>query len=217
MYARSDNPRFRMRAAGDTFAAMVTLSDVRDRLRQDLSDTTSERWPDDQLDRHIAHALADLSLAIPRELTATLATTAGSRDLAVDSLEGLVEIEAVEYPVGEFPPVYAGFSTWGATLALHLETAPDGSDAKLYYTAVHTLDDDGSTLADLLVDILLTGAGAYAALELASATTNSLTLDAEASEHYAAWARARLTAFRQLLHTYGRKNRVRQRRLYIPA
>ena len=41
--------------------------------------------------------------------------------------------------------------------------------------------------------------------------------DPAAAERYAAWARARLTAFRQLLHTYGRKNRLRARRLYIPA
>ncbi|MBK9612554.1 hypothetical protein [Candidatus Amarobacter glycogenicus] len=93
-------------------------------------------------------------------------------------------------------------------------TAPE---ARVHYTAAHTLDEEDSTLPAHLVDILVTGASAYAALELASATTGTLNLDPEASEHYAAWARARLTAFRQLLHTYGRKNRVRSRRLYVPA
>jgi hypothetical protein len=193
------------------------LSDVRDRLRQDLSDVAEDRWPDEQLDRHIEHALGDLSLAIPQELTLLMATTSGSRDLVIGDIEGLVEVEAVEYPVGQFPPSYVGFSTWGTTIALHVDSAPDGSDAKLYYTAVHVLDDEDSTLADSQVDILITGASAYAAQELAAGRTDVLTTDPAAAERYAAWSRARLTAFRQLLHTFGRKNRVRSKRLYAPA
>lgn len=196
---------------------MVTLSDVRDRLRKDLSDVATERWPDDQLDRHIEHALAELSLSIPQELTATIATTPGSRNLSVASLDGLVELEAVEYPAGEFPPNYQGFSLWGETVAIQLESAPDGSDARLYYTATHTLDASGTTLPDSLVDILVTGASAFAAQELSSSRTDALTTDPAAAERYAAWSRARLTAFRQLLHAYGRKNRVRSRRLYVSA
>lgn len=196
---------------------MVTLSDVRDRLRKDLSDVATERWPDDQLDRHIEHALAELSLSIPQELTATIATTPGSRDLSVASLDGLVELEAVEYPAGEFPPNYQGFSLWGETIAIQLESAPDGSDARLYYTATHTLDASGTTLPDSLVDILVTGASAFAAQELSSGRTDALTTDPAAAERYAAWSRARLTAFRQLLHAYGRKKRVRSRRLYVSA
>jgi hypothetical protein len=184
---------------------MVTLSDVRDRLRQDLSDVAEDRWPDDQLDRHIEHALGDLSLAIPQELTLLMATMSGSRDLAIGDIEGLVEVEAVEYPVGQFPPSYVGFSTWGTTIALHVDSAPDGSDAKLYYTAVHVLDDEDSTLADSQVDILITGASAYAAQELSAGRTDVLTTDPAAAERYAAWARARLTAGRQLLHTVGRE------------
>ncbi len=202
---------------GDTVARMVTLTEVRDRLRKDLSDVAEERWPDDQFDRHIEHALAELSLSIPQELTSVLATTPDSRDVSVAEIEGLLEVEAVEFPVGEFPPSYAGFSLWGTTLALHLDVAPDGSDAKVYYTAVHSLDDEGGTLADGMIDVLVTGASAFAAQELASGRTDALTTDPAAAERYAAWSRARLTAFRQLLHTYGRKNRVRSRRLYVPA
>ena len=196
---------------------MVTLTDVRDRLRLDLADTGADRWPDDQLDRHIEHALSELSLAMPREATTTIQTTAGSRDLSLAGIEGLIDVETVEYPLGRFPPEYVGFATWDAVLTLHLALAPSGDDAKLYYTAQHTLDDEGSTLPETAVDILLTGASAYAALELASAHAGVLNLDPAAVERYAAWSRARLTAFRQLLHTYGRKNRVRQRRMYVPA
>lgn len=196
---------------------MPTLTDIRERCRRDLSDVAGELWSDEQLDRHIEHALGELSLAIPRELTATIATTEGSRELATTSLDGLIEVEAVEFPVGQFPPAFVGFSAWGGTLSLHTETAPGDDDAKLYYTAAHVLDEDGSTLSDTLSDILVTGATAFAALELAAGTANQLSLQPAASERYSAWSRARLTAFRQLLHTYGRKNRVRNRRMYVPA
>ncbi len=202
---------------GGRFPGMVTLIDVRERVRRDLSDVDETRWPEDQLDRHIAHALDELSLAIPQELTATIATTDGSRDLSLSAISGLIEVETAEYPLAAYPPAYVGFSTWAETLSLHTETAPDGSNTKLYYTAMHTLDDDGSTLPEALAEVLVMGASAYAAQELSSGSTGSLALDPLAAERYAAWARARLTAFRQLLHTYGRKNRVRARRMYVPA
>lgn len=203
----------RVRSVG----GMATLPEVRERLRQDLSDTGEERWPDDQLDRHIEHALAELSLAIPQELSETVATTPGSRDLATDGLAGLIEVVAIEFPVDDFPPCYASFASWGSVVTLHTSTPPDGADARIYYSATHILDEDGSTLPDTLLDVLLTGASAYAALELASGTTEKLNLDPDATAKYAAWARARLTAFQQLLHTYGRKNVVRPRRMYRPA
>lgn len=196
---------------------MITLTDIRDRVRSDLSDTNTAVWPDDQLDRHIAHALSDLSLAMPRELSEDIATTAGSRDLDVSALDGLIDVEMVEFPIGRFPPCYPGFASWAQTLTLHTQETPDGEDARVFYTASHELDEDGSTLSDHLAEILVTGAAAYAALELSSGTVNEVTLQPAASERYAALSRARLTAFRQLLHTYGRKNRVRPRRMYVPA
>jgi hypothetical protein len=199
------------------FAGMTTLSDIRDRVRRDLSDSAEVTWPDDQLDRHIAHALSDLSLAIPQELSIDIATTSGSRDISVSSIEGLIDVERIEFPIGEFPPCYPGFASWAQTLTLQLNAPPDGEDARVFYTASHQLDEDGSTLPEQLTDILATGASAYAALEVSAGTANVVNLDPAASERYAAFSRARLTAFRQLLHTYGRKNRVRSRRIYVPA
>lgn len=203
-----------------TLPRMSTLPEVRDRLRKDLHDTDpgDERWSDDQLDRHIEHALEEVSLAIPLELTADVATTPGSRDIAVDEIDGLIEIEAVEFPVGDFPPLYIGFSRWADTVALHLETSPQGDDVRLYYTAWHNLDDDGGTLPQFLEDLVVTGAAAYAALELSAFAIDRLNSGGSTvPEQLASWGRARLTAFQQLLQAHGRKNRVRARRLYAPA
>ncbi|MBI4308059.1 MAG: hypothetical protein HY684_04565, partial [Chloroflexi bacterium] len=77
----------------------MNLNDMRTRVRKDLRDEDSSayRWTDAELDRHIDHALQDVSLAAPLEAKATLTTTAGSRDLSVAGLAGLVALEAVEY------------------------------------------------------------------------------------------------------------------------
>ena len=56
--------------------AMTILSDIRTRIRKDLRDTDSlaYRWTDVQLDRHIERALNELSIAIPQEKLATIAS-----------------------------------------------------------------------------------------------------------------------------------------------
>jgi hypothetical protein len=198
------------------FAGMTTLSDIRDRIRIDLHDpvTGDERWSDDQLDRHIEHALEEVSLASPRELTATVSTTAGSRDLSVADIDGLIEVERVEFPAGRFPACFVEFTRWADTLTLGLRSVPNGDDAVVYHTARHSIDDSASTLPPFLEGLVVTGAGAYAVLEQSAFTIDTLnTGGAAVSERMGGWARARLIAFNQLLLQYGRNNRVRQRRL----
>lgn len=199
---------------------MTTLADIRGRVRKDLGDTAAGayRWTDDQLDRHIERALDELSRAIPREQVATVATTAGSREVDLSGLTGLIEVESVEYPVDSFPPEMTGFSTWADSLTLHVERLPDGGVARIYYTARHVLDGSGSTLPSFLEDVLAAGAGAFAALEAGIGGIDRLnTGGPDVAKQYESWGRARLTAFRQLLHQQGRSNRVRVRRLYLPA
>lgn len=202
-----------------TVALMTTLADVRARTRTDLHDDDApQRWSDEDLDRHIAHALAELSLAMPQELKATVATTPGSRELSVAALLGLIEVQRVEYPLDGFPPCLVRFTQWGETLLLDLGAAPDGGNATIDYTASHTLDDAGSTVPPRFEELLMMGAGAYAVLEQSVATINGLNTGGPAvPEQFAASARARLTAFGQLLKQYGRSNQVRSHRLVTPA
>ncbi|MDZ7728590.1 MAG: hypothetical protein U5Q44_10590 [Dehalococcoidia bacterium] len=196
---------------------MATITDIRDRLRIDLHDPDGERWNDSALDRHIARALGDITNAIPREASTTLATTPGSRELSLAGISGLVQVEAVEYPVDRYPPVYVGFSHWEDTLSLHTENEPSGGDARIFYTAAHELDGTGTTLPAHLEDVLATGAAAYAVLEQATGATDALTTGDDVSETFAAQGRAWMSAFRELLYHHGRRNRVRGRRLYVPA
>jgi hypothetical protein len=197
---------------------MTSIDDIRDRIRIDLHDTDSGayRWSDDALDRHIEHALEEISLAIPQELRTTIATTPGSRDLDISSLDGLIAVERVEFPAGLTPVCFVPFTRWASTLTFDAGRDPAGEDAAIFYTARHVLDGDGSTLPLFLEDLVATGASAYAVLEQSVATVDTLNTGGQAPEVYAAWARARLIAFRQLLMQYGRDNRVRSRRL-LPA
>ncbi len=68
----------------------MNLNEMRALVRRDLKDedAANYRWTDGELDRHIAHALAEISQAAPLEATATVATTSGSRDIDVSGLAG---------------------------------------------------------------------------------------------------------------------------------
>ncbi len=194
---------------------------MRTRVRRDLhdEDSGSYRWTDNELDRHIQRALDEVCIASPREIKATLTTTADSRDLSLASLTDLIAIEAVEYPTGKYPPVYVGFSTWAGTLSLLVDSAPAGSEnVWVYYGKMHTLDATSSTLVTHLEDLVATGAGAYAAIEWSSFATNRINVGGEAVwRQYLTWGQDRLASFLRRPAQLGNKNAVRARSLYVPA
>jgi len=196
----------------------MNLSDMRAKIRQDLHDEDSQnyRWTDSELDRHIEHALRELSLSCPLEARATLSTTEGSRDLSISSLSDLVEIEAVEYPASSYPPSYVRFSAWADTLTLLIDSLPaDGEDVYVYYGKLHTLDTDSSTIPAKLEDLVALGAAAYAAIEWASFAANRVNVGGSEVWHsYLTWGQDRLAAFMKGLAKNSRKNTVRVRQLY---
>jgi hypothetical protein len=198
----------------------MDLAEMRTRLRRELKDEdpASYRWSDDELDRHIARAVAELSLAVPLQSKATLTTTAGSRELSLSTLADLVATEAVEYPTGKYPPDYVLFSLWGDTLTLLVDQTPgDGEQVAVYYGKLHTLDATTSTLPPPLEELVAAGAAGYAALEWANYAINRVNTGGEAAwRGYLTWAQERLAAFHQGLARHSRRNTVRVRRLYRP-
>ena len=194
---------------------------MRTRVRQDLhdEDATSYRWTNAELDRHIQHAVRELSLAVAQEAKATLTTTAGSRDMSVTSLADMVSVEAVEYPVGKYPPVYVPFSLWGSSLTLLVEDVPDGRESVyVYYGKLHTLNTTSSTIPSHLEDLVATGAGGYAALEWSSFATNRVNMGGvEVWQQYQSWGQERLDSFLKGLANHSHRNRVRPRHLYTAA
>ena len=199
----------------------MTLTELRIRLRRDLhdEDPAQYRWSDATLDRHVQHALREVSLAVPLEGVATLTTTAGSRDLSLAGLADLVSVEAAEYPVNRYPPCFVPFSLWEATLTLLVDAPPQGvEDVKVYYGRLHTLDDQGSTLPAYLEELVLAGAAGYAALEWANFAANRVNVGGvEVWRRYLAWGEVRLAQFHRGLARVGRRSALRVRRLYASA
>ena len=199
----------------------MDINGMRSRVRTDLhdEDPTNERWTDAELDRHIQRTVREFSLSAPLEAKITVTTTAGSRDLSIAGLADLVAIEAVEHPLGDYPPAYVPYSVWLSTLTLLIESAPGAAEnVDIYYTKLHTLDATSSTLPQRFEEVVATGAAAYAALEWASFATNRVNVGGQdVWRDYLTWGQQRLAEFQKALARHGRRNAVRIRRLYRPA
>ena len=176
----------------------MNLSDMIALVRQDLHDEDAEnyRWTDDELSRHIAHAVKDFSLQLPLESIADLATDAGSREIDVSTLSGRVRIETVEYPVGQFPPFHQRFSLWGDMLTLLGADVPDGSNCKITYGTLHTLDLNSSTIPVQHEGLVATGACGHAASSLVGYSINRVNTGGTGTpKDWAQWSREKLAFF----------------------
>ncbi len=195
----------------------MDLSTMRSILRRDLKDEdpTNYRWSDEELDRHIAHAVKEFSEALPLPAKATLPTTPDSRVIDISSLTDRVMVEAVEYPVDQFPPVYQRFALWGHALTLFGDEVPDGSNCVVYYGVLHTLDTEWATIPTKHEDLVAIGAEGYAAVAWASYAINKVSLGGTTTpEEFLNWGNQRLKQFRSELRRLGRKNQVRIHQLY---
>ena len=199
----------------------MNIVDMRSLVRRDLHDEEAAdyRWSDAELDRHVQHAVRELSLSVPLQATASLVTVDGSRDVGLGALSDLIRVEAAEYPSGRYPPSYVRFSVWGDTLTLHVDAAPGGGEAvRLYYLTLHSLDVASSTIPAHLEDVVAMGAGGYAALEWASFATNRVNVGGpQAWRHFLAWGKERLRLFHAALARLSATNAVRSRQLYVPS
>ena len=197
----------------------MNLTEMRTIVRRDLhdEDASNYRWTDDELDRHIAHAVKDFSEYLPDEQKATKATTSGSRELDISNLSDRIMVAAVEYPVDNFPKRYQRFSLWGDTLTILGDEIPDGSNAYIYYGKLHTLDAASSTIPTQHEDLIAAGAGGYAAVEWAVYAINRVNVGGGITpREFLTWGNERLRYFKQEIRRLGRRNRVRVRSLYKP-
>jgi len=197
----------------------MNLSGMRAIVRRDLHDEDAGgyRWTDDEIDRHIAHAVRDLSEAIPDEQKAAKATTAGVRGIDIGDITDRVMVEAVEYPVDQFPARYQRFAVWGNVLTLLGDEVPDGSNAHIYYGKLHRLDESTSTIPERLEDLVAVGAAGYAAIEWAQYATDRVNVGGTGTPaELLKWGQGRLAQFKEQLKKAGRTHRVRVRSLYRP-
>ena len=195
----------------------MNLTDMRTIVRRELhdEDAGNYRWTDAELDRHIARAVGELSEHLPGEQKAPETTTSGSREIDITSLADRVTVEAVEYPVGQFPPRYQRFALWGEIITLLGGEVPDGGNAYVYYGKRHTLDAQGTTIPARCHDLVASGAAGYAAIEWAAYAVNRVNAGGgQTPRDFLDWGKERLNFFRDELKRLGLRNRNRVSSLY---
>lgn len=193
----------------------MTLSDMLTLVRRDLKDETEPyRWSDAELERHILHAVKDFSGEVPYEQKAAVATTAGSKEISLAALTGRIMVEAVEYPLNQYPRSYPRYSLWEDTIYLSGDEIPDGSNAYIYYGKLHTLGS-ASTIPARYEDLLAVGACGYAAVEWAAYAINRVNTGGNTTpREFLNWGNQKLAVFWGELKRLGRRNKVRIRQLY---
>ena len=194
----------------------MNISEMITLVRRDLKDeTTPYQWSDNELSRHINHALGELSERVPLPAKATLPTVSSSREVDISSLSNRVMVQAVEYPVDESPARYQRFSIWGDTLTIISGPEPNGSDCYVYYGTLHTIDANGSTVPDKYEDLVATGACGYAAISWAAFSINKVNIGGKmTADEYRAWGNERLVIFRERLKQLGRRQRLRTQQFF---
>ncbi len=194
----------------------MNISEMITLVRRDLKDESSPyQWSDDELTRHISRALRELSERLPLPAKATLPTVSDSRELDISSLTNRVMVQAVEYPVAEFPAKYQRFSIWGDTLTIISGPESDGTDCYIYYGTLHTIDANGSTIPSEYEDLVATGAGGYAAISQAAFAINKVNVGGKMTgDEFRTWGNERLVIFRERLKQLGRRQRLRTQQLF---
>jgi len=199
---------------------MTTLITMRAVVRRNLhdEDATAYLWTDNEIDRHLAHAVTEFSLALPLETRADVATVAGGRDLDITALTGRISIAAVEFPKGYLPPRYNRFGVWLDTLTLLDEAVGTGANAAVYYGKLHTLSASASTIPACFEELVARGAGGYAALELAVFTANRVNHGgADTAARYLRLGTYWVKDFKAELRRVGHRGGVRTSSFYGPA
>ena len=180
----------------------------------ELKDTGEVSWTDEELTDHIRAALMAYSLVAPRRVAVDLVAIAATREYDLsDETEypGLLEIIDIWYPYDPLDPVFPpNRPAWSVpasnVLSLDVNDEPTGAtdeQIRLFYTALHTIEDldsaDATTLSDRAVLILVTGAAAKAALQLAQSVIGTVTVSSWTPRHFREWADNRWAEFKASL------------------
>lgn len=187
---------------------MSDLAALRDLVEADLDDSANDTWTTAEIDRAIQRALADYSHVRPQEISATLNVAAATREQSLSTLTGLIRVVRVWHPytaaTPEDPPEWRRFEQWGTTLRIIDGDCPAIADViRVYYTKPQTIDDlagaTATTVAAEDEEIVVLGAGAYAALEKARSSVVAAGISTDTPKHWLSWGKDRMAQFTEAL------------------
>jgi hypothetical protein len=193
----------------------MNLTEMRARVREDLQDTDSQnyRWTDDEVDGAIERVVTEYSLHAPIEQQDDIATTDGDTELDISSLSGLLEIESVEFPIGQSPKYLQRTEYWASKL--YMEDEGDGEDARVRWLKKHTLTTESTTIPTEHEEIIVLGATGYLAMSAAAYTVDRASIAGRhATINYKAWGKERLDRYDRKLKAISRTSRIITRELY---
>jgi hypothetical protein len=194
----------------------MNLTEMRARVREDLQDTDSQdyRWTDDEVDGAIDRVVMEYSLHASIEQQDDVATTDGDTELDISDLEGLLEIESVEFPIGKTPKYYQRTECWAGHL--YIEDEGDGTDARVRWLKKHTLTTESSTIPQEHEEIIVLGATGYLAMSAAAYTVDRATIAGHyATISYKAWGKERLDRYDRKLKAIARTSRIISKEFYV--
>jgi hypothetical protein len=194
----------------------MNLTEMRARVREDLQDTDSQsyRWTDDEVEGAIGRVVSEYSLAVPIEQQDDIATTDGDTELDISELTGLLKVESVEFPIGEFPKYMQRFEYWAGHL--YMEDEGDGTDARVRWLKEHALTAESTTIPAEHEEIIVLGATGYLAMSAAAYTVDRASIASRyGTVNYKAWGKDRLGRYDQKLKQVAQANRIVQRELYV--
>ena len=195
----------------------MNLNTMRTLVRRDLKDedNANYRWQDNEIDRAIQRAVAELSRYAPREMKSTIATVDGSREVDISSLTDRVLVDRLEFPVAKTPRSFQRFDVFQETITLIGDAEGDGGNCYIYWGKVHTLDGSTSTIPSYLEDVLALGAAAYAVLAQTQYRTDTAGFGGEqADRDYQSWGNAMLKQFTAQLKRFGRGRKLKISQFY---
>ena len=193
----------------------MNLTEMRTRVREDLQDTDSEnyRWSDDEVDGAIDRVVMEYSLHAPIEQQDDIATTDGETELDISSLTGLLEIQSVEFPIGQSPKYLQRFEYWAGSL--YLQDEGNGEDARVRWLKRHTLDVASTTIPTDHEEIIVLGATGYLAMSASAYTVDRASIAGRhATINYKAWGKERLSRYDKKLKAIARDSHIISKELY---
>ncbi len=182
------------------------LSAYRTALANLLRDQDGVEWTQGELDAALGLALADVSQRAPLSLSGDVTLDTGGREVPLDSLPGLLWVEAIWWPYEGVsrPPNVAPFEVRDGVAGLHtvVEPAP-GDMVHVLYAGEQRIDGlDGATATTVpreWLGLLATGAAGYAALAKAAAMAREYSWPAGSAKTMEHWGASMLERFRNRL------------------
>ena len=193
----------------------MNLTEMRTRVREDLQDTDSQnyRWTDDEVDGAIDRVVLEYSLHAPIQQQTDIATTDGDTEIDISTLTGILEVESVEFPIGQVPKYYQRIVYWAGNL--DMEDAGSGADARVRWLKKHTLTTETTTIPPEHEEIIVLGATGYLVMSASAATVDRAFIAGHyGSTSYRGWGRERLARYDQKLKAISRSSRLSQKELY---